>query len=177
MMRVSGPLTSPPSTLVPRGGIGPPTRDFESLKAPRRTLASLWGRPSAPRKARQARYAEARSCTVRPVLDGEPGHAAELLSVVGDERQLPRDGLRRDQRVERADGLARSFASGPNLRVGRGFGRDEIENRQRREGSRRRARGEEPPQRDRAEHAQARCRRATARAPCRERCETESDES
>ena len=46
-MRVSGPLTSPPSTLVPRGGIGPPTRDFESLKAPRRTLASLWGRPSS----------------------------------------------------------------------------------------------------------------------------------
>jgi hypothetical protein len=46
----------------------------------------------ALRKPRQARYAEARSCTVRPVLDGEPRHAAELLSVVGDRRQLPREG-------------------------------------------------------------------------------------
>ena len=36
-----------PSEEVPRGGIEPPTRDFQSLSAPPRKRASLWGRPSS----------------------------------------------------------------------------------------------------------------------------------
>jgi len=51
--------------LVPRGGIEPPTRGFSVPLSPSRRVSFPSGDVrQAPRKAREARYAEARSCTV-----------------------------------------------------------------------------------------------------------------
>ena len=46
-----------------------------------------------------------------PVLDTEPEHPAEVLHVVRHQRQVERQGVRRDHRVELADRCSGSFSA------------------------------------------------------------------
>jgi hypothetical protein len=96
------------------------------LKTRRQGRYAEHGHARSPRPTRRARQLHA-----RPVRNVEAGDASEFPLVVRDERELPCDGLCRDQRIERSYECPCSLELRADLRVRRGIARDELEDGQR----------------------------------------------